>query len=91
MSEKVKYDIEVAGVGLTIVSDDAPEFVNSVVDKVNGRVREMMLKNRQCPAARRALLCAIDYCGAALSAQNQISKPQAQIALYAARVDRLSG
>lgn len=86
---KQKYTVEVADIQYTLLSDDSEDFVKSVVSVVDERIREMILKNKRCSKLDAAVLCAIDYCGANMQAQKRIKNLEAQVALYAANVERL--
>ena len=86
---KERYNVEIAGVSLTIISDEPEEFVNATVEKINERVSDMVVRNKRCSKLDAALLCALDYCGEYQKAERRIRNLEAQISLYDANLKRL--
>jgi cell division protein ZapA (FtsZ GTPase activity inhibitor) len=86
---KERYNVEIADINLTIISDESEEFVNSTVEKINERVNDMIARNKRCSKLDAALLCALDYCGEYQKAERRIRNLEAQISLYDANLKRL--
>ena len=86
---KERYNVEIAGVSLTLISDEPEDFVNSTVEKIDERVNDMIVRNKRCSKLDAALLCALDYCGEYQKAERRIRNLEAQISLYDANLKRL--
>lgn len=86
---KERYNIEISGIQLTIVSDEAEDFVNSIVARIDERVNDLVVHNKRCSKLDAAFLCALDYCGEAVKAEKRIRNLEAQISLYDANLKRM--
>lgn len=86
---KERYNIEISGIQLTIVSDETEDFVNSIVARIDERVNDLVVRNKRCSKLDAALLCALDYCGEAVKAEKRIRNLEAQISLYDANIKRM--
>lgn len=85
---KEKFNIEIAGLPLTIVSDEEKEHIEAVASVLDERVRDLTVRNKRCSKVDAALLCALDYCSEAKKLEEQIHNLEAQIALYEANLKR---
>ena len=57
---KQKYTITIAAVQMNIITDEAPEAVETVVGILDRKMREISLKSgNRCPKNEAALLCAL--------------------------------
>ena len=79
---KERYNIEISDIQLSVVSDEPEDFVNSIVEKINARVSDLIIRNKRCSKLDAALLCALDYCGECTKAEKRIRNLEAQISLY---------
>lgn len=86
---KERYNIEISGIQLTIVSDESEDFVNAIVARIDERVNDLVVRNKRCSKLDAALLCALDYCGEAVKAEKRIRNLEAQISLYDANIKRM--
>ena len=43
-----KYDLEIAGIAMTVKTDENEDFVSYVVDELDGKINEMVRKNPRC-------------------------------------------
>ncbi len=84
-----KYDIEVAGIAMTVKTDENEDFVKYVVAELDGRIRMMTQKNMNCSKTEAAILSALDYCCEKIRFEKKIKNLEAQVALYTANVNRL--
>lgn len=84
-----KYDIEVAGIAMTVKTDENEDFVKYVVAELDGRIRTMTQKNMNCSKTEAAILSALDYCCEKIRFEKKIKNLEAQVALYTANVNRL--
>ena len=87
---KERYNIEISDIQLSVVSDEPEDFVNSIVEKINARVSDLIIRNKRCSKLDAALLCALDYCGECTKAEKRIRNLEAQISLYDANLKRMS-
>jgi len=58
---KQRYTITIADIEVNVISDGAPEAVESLVGIVDRKMREILLANRRCSKSEAARLCALDY------------------------------
>lgn len=86
---KEKYNIEIADIQLSILSDEPEEFVTAVVAQLDERVRDLTVKNKRCSKLDAALLCALDSLGEKMKGDKKIKNLEAQISLYEANISRL--
>ena len=86
---KERYNIEISDIQLSVVSDEPEDFVNSIVEKINARVSDLIIRNKRCSKLDAALLCALDYCGECTKAEKRIRNLEAQISLYDANLKRM--
>lgn len=70
---KQRYTLTIAGTEIDIVTEESKESVENVVNTLDRKMREIMLKSRTCPKNNAALLCAMEFCSdkLALSEQNR--------------------
>lgn len=86
---KERYNIEISDIQLSVVSDEPEDFVNSIVEKINERVNDLIVRNKRCSKLDAALLCALDYCGECTKAEKRIRNLEAQTSLYDANLKRM--
>lgn len=84
-----KYDIEVAGIAMTVKTDENEDFVRYVVEELDRRIVGMTQKNLNCSKTEAAILSALDYCCEKIRSEKKIKNLEAQVALYTANVNRL--
>ena len=88
-NNKKKYNLEIAGMPLTIVTDEPASFVESIVTRLDERISEMTQSNYRISTLDACLLCAIDYLGDKMKAEKRIRNLEAQISLYEDTIQRL--
>lgn len=88
---KQKYNIEIADVQLTILSDESEEFVRDTVSRLDSRIRTLTVQNKRCAKIDAALLCALDSLGEKIKLEKKIKNLEAQISLYEVNLRRLRG
>ncbi|MGN1347042.1 MAG: cell division protein ZapA [Eubacteriales bacterium] len=88
-NSKKKYTVEIAGMPLTIVTDEPTSFVENIVTRLDERISEMIQTNYRISAIDACLLCAIDYLGDKLKAEKRIRNLEAQVSLYEDNIKRL--
>ena len=86
---KEKFQIEIADVPLSILSDEKEEYVTELVNRLDGEIRDMTVRNKRCSKMDAALLIALDYCSEKQKADKRIRNLEAQISLYDANLRRL--
>ena len=76
---KQKYTITIADVQMNIITDEAPEAVETVVGILDRKMREISMKSgNRCPKNEAALLCALDYCAERTKLQELVNKLEAE-------------
>lgn len=84
-----KYDIEIAGIAMTVKTDENEDFVGYVVDELDRRINEMVQKNPRCTKTEAGFLCALEYGCDKARLDKRLKNLEAQVALYSANVNRL--
>lgn len=84
-----KYDLEIAGIAMTVKTDENEDFVSYVVNELDTRINAMTQKNLHCSKTEAALLSALDYCCEKIRLEKKVKNLEAQVALYTANVNRL--
>ncbi|MBR5311727.1 MAG: cell division protein ZapA [Clostridia bacterium] len=88
-NNKKKYTLEIAGMPMTIVTDEPASFVESIITRLNERISEMTAGSYRISTLDAALLCSIDYLGDKLKAEKRIRNLEAQVSLYEDNIKRL--
>ena len=77
---KQKHTITIADIQMNIITDEAPETVETVVGILDRKMREIHLKSgNRCPKTEAALLCALDYCAERTKLQETLTKLEAKM------------
>ncbi len=84
-----KYDIEVAGIAMTVKTDENEDFVNYVVSELDRKINSMVAHNQRCTKTEAAILCALEYNCERARLDKRLKNLEAQVALYSANVNRL--
>ena len=88
---KRKIAVEIAGVSLTLVTDENGAFVDNVVAQVNEKMDAILAGGIRTGTSTldAALLCAIDSVGERLKAEKRMRNLEAQLSLYEVNVRNL--
>ncbi len=86
--EKKRYEIEVAGVQLAIISDENEEFVLRTVETLDKEIREITAATKRSSNLDAAILCALAYYSDKVKAEKRARNLEAQISLYDANLRR---
>lgn len=86
--EKKRYEIEVAGVQLAIISDEREEFVMTLVENLDKQIKDITVKTKRSSNLDAAILCALEYYSEKLKAEKRARNLEAQISLYDANLRR---
>lgn len=86
--EKKRYEIEVAGVQLAIISDENEEFVLRLVENLDKEIREITASTKRSSNLDAAILCALGYYSDKVKAEKRARNLEAQISLYDANLRR---
>lgn len=81
---KRKYDVEIAGIQLSILSDESEEFVKDLVKKLDAQITKLTVHNKRCAKIDAAVLIALDALGEKTKLEKKLKNLEAQIALYEA-------
>ena len=76
---KQKYTISIADVQLNVVADGDQERIERIVGIIDRKMREILLKSRNCPKTQAALLCALDLCSDKLQSKEEIDSLKTQL------------
>jgi len=82
--QKRRITVDIAGVTLTLITDENDMFVDGVVSQVSERMERILAGGIRTGTSTvdAALLCAIDAAGERLKAEKRIRNLEAQISLY---------
>ncbi len=86
---KQKFNVEIAGVRLGIVSEEGQEYVEGIARAVNDRINQMVRSQKHCSLVEASIFCAMDFFSTGQSDARKVKNLEAQIALYQANVNRL--
>lgn len=86
---KQKYNIQIADIHLSVLSDEPQELVTDIVAQLNAQISAMTSQNRRCSKLDAALLCALDLLGEKQKNEIKIKNLEAQISLYETTLARL--
>lgn len=86
---KQKISVEIAGVKLTIVTEEGEEYVKRIAEKVDADVRQMMRSQRNCSLIEAALFMAMTYSSQGGEDSMKVKNLETQIALYQANLNRM--
>jgi len=88
---KRKISVEIAGMSLTLVTDENGAFVDNVVAQVNEKMDAILAGGIRTGTSTldAALLCAIDSVGERLKAEKRMRNLEAQLSLYEVNVRNL--
>ena len=91
MEEKIKRKIEVtiAGITMSLVTDESESFVSSIVKRMDETMTALMGRNMKRSQLDAAMLCAIEFCGDKILAEKRVRNLEAQISLYDVNLRRL--
>ncbi len=70
---KQKYTLSIADVELNVIVDEAPETVDRIVGILDRKMREILLRSKQCPKTQAALLCALDFCADKMQLKEEVA------------------
>ncbi len=87
--DKKKYDVSIADVEMSIISDEREEFVMKLVEKLDAEVRDILTHSKRSTKVDAALLVALDYSSGKAKAEKRVRNLEAQIALYDANLRRM--
>ena len=85
---KRKVDLNVAGITISVITDEADIFVKAIEKKMDEEMRSL-LRNVRLSQFDAAMLCAIDFCADKLSAEKKLRNLEAQVSLYEVNLRRL--
>lgn len=90
MEENIKRKVEftVAGITMSLVTDEPDTFVNAVVKRMDDKMSALLhdMKRSRLDAA---MLCAIAFCGDKITAEKRVRNLEAQVSLYDVNMRRL--
>lgn len=90
MEENIKRKVEftVAGITMSLVTDEPDAFVNAVVKRMDDKMSSLLhdMKRSRLDAA---MLCAIAFCGDKITAEKRVRNLEAQVSLYDVNMRRL--
>ena len=85
---KRKVDLNVAGITISVITDEADIFVKAIEKKMDEEMTAL-LRNVRLSQFDAAMLCAIDFCADKLSAEKKLRNLEAQVSLYEVNLRRL--
>lgn len=86
---KQKICVEIAGVKLSLLSENGEEYVAGVAKTVDEAVRGVMKSQKNCSLIEAALFCAMNYCSQGTDDSMKVRNLETQVALYQANLNRM--
>lgn len=87
--DKKKYDVTIAGVEMSILSDEREEFVQRLVENLDAEISAITSQSKRCSTLDAVMLVALDSSSERIKAQKRVRNLEAQIALYDANLRRM--
>ena len=88
MEMKQKYNLEIAGIQLSILSDESEDFVKELVAKLDTQITDLTVHNKRCAKIDAAILIALDALSEKIKLEQKLKNLEAQVALYEANLRR---
>lgn len=85
---KERFNIEIAGIGFSIVSDDGKDFVRQTESALSASVEKLLKHNKSLSKLDAVAIVALDYCGELIKAESKIKNLEAQIEILEANMQR---
>ena len=87
MTEKTKHLLEIAGMQITVLSGESPEYMEALADTLDKRIREITTANRRISRTEAALLAALNLMDERLHAELRTSDLNSRFAEYGRVLD----
>ena len=87
--DKKKYDVTIAGVEMSILSDEREDFVQKLVSRLDTQITDITIQNKRCSKLDAAILVALDLSSEKAKSKKRVRNLEAQIALYDANLRRM--
>lgn len=87
--DKKKYDVTIAGVEMSILSDEREEFVQRLVENLDAEIGAITSQSKRCSTLDAAILVALDSSSERIKSEKRVRNLEAQIALYDANLRRM--
>ncbi len=87
--EKRKITVDIAGCPITLVTDEAEEFVTLLTDTINGRVDDIKRSNFRISSHDACLLLTLEYLGDKLRAEEKVRELESTLATLNVTVENL--
>ena len=87
--DKKKYDVTIAGVEMSILSDEREDFVQKLVSRLDTQITDITIQNKRCSKLDAAILVALDLSSEKAKSEKRVRNLEAQIALYDANLRRM--
>lgn len=88
---KQVYRVTVAGIPLSIVTDEDENYLLSLVGKLSRTVSEIVIRNRSASKTDAAILCALDGLDAKEKLQEKLDEAEGENERLRAENERLKG
>lgn len=86
---KERFNIEIADIKFSILSDDGEEFITQTVSAVDKCLQTYFAGGKHFSKLDAAILCALDFCGEKQKADRKIKSLEAQVEILEANLHRL--
>ena len=86
---KERFNVEIAGITFSVVTDDGEELVRNAEATLNEDVKAVLKQMGRFSKLDAVTLCALDYCGQAQKAEAKIKNLEAQIEILEANMHRM--
>ena len=86
---KEKYTVEVAGISLSLMSEESEEYIKKLAEVLNTRVNEMILSSKRISKTDAAMFCALDYLDMKLKTDLKLRETSEQFKAYEKMIEDL--
>lgn len=86
---KEKYSVEIAGLRLTLVTEEDESYIRALADKLDRQLGAVIMANTRSTKVEAAIFCALDCMDARQKAENDLEVMRRQMEAYTKDIDDL--
>lgn len=86
---KEKYTVEVAGLQISIVTDEDETYIRTIADKLDEQMRSVIMSKGRCTKTEAAIFCALDCMDERSKTEREMEIIRRQLAAYMKDIDDL--
>lgn len=56
-----KYNVEISGIEMSIMSDEGDKYVENTISKLNTRISDIQISNKRCTKMEAIIMAALEF------------------------------